>query len=177
MRRFGTAIARSLAVLRALTRCLLVVFMLAVLVLTASQAVDRYVLHTSFDAYEQLASAGVVWVTYFGYALGYHERANLRIDLLDALLTPAGAVIKRMVFDGCILALAIAVNVNGWRVLDVASNQDIIGTPFTNAIVYWSLQSGTILIAVFAVGHLLQGALSLRFGKPPEPTHAPPPVA
>jgi TRAP-type C4-dicarboxylate transport system permease small subunit len=170
VRPLGTAIAGALAVLRAITRILLVVFMLAVLMLTASQAIDRYALHTSFDAYEQLASVGVVWVTYFGYALGYHERANLRIELLDTLLTPIGAAIKRLVFDGCILALAIAINLNGWRVLDVASNQDIIGTPFTNAIVYWSLQSGTILIGVFAIGHLLQGALSLRLGKPPETT-------
>jgi TRAP-type C4-dicarboxylate transport system permease small subunit len=163
----GTAIAGALAVLRAATRVLLVAFMLVVLVLTASQAIDRYALHTSFDAYEQLASVGVVWVTYFGYALGYHERANLRIELLDTLLGPVAVAIKRLVFDACILALAAAINLNGWRVLEVVSNQDVIGTPFTNAIVYWSLQSGTILISVFAIGHLLQGALSLRFGAPP----------
>ena len=155
----------AMAVLRAVNRVLLVVFVLIVLVLTAGQAIDRYVLHTSFDAYEQLATAGVVWVTYFGYALGYHERANLRIELLDTLMGPVAAACKRLVFDAAILALAVAINWNGWTVLDVVSQQDIIGTPFTNGIVYWSLQSGTILIAVYAIGHLIEGALALRSGR------------
>ena len=169
LRRVPIAVEMLLAGLAWITRGLLLLFMLAILVLTAGQAIDRYLLHTNFDAYEQLATAGVVWVTYFGYALGYHEHANLRIELIDTLLSPRGSTIKRMVFDVLILVLAIAVNVNGWTVLDVASDQDIIGTPFTNAIVYWSLQSGTILIALFSVGRLLRSALTLGHAAPPEP--------
>lgn len=169
LRRLPPLVEGLLAALAWITRGLLVAFMLAILLLTAGQAIDRYLLHTNFDAYEQLATAGVVWVTYFGYALGYHEHANLRIELIYALLPPTAAAIKRMVFDVLILVLAIAVNVNGWTVLDVESQQEIIGTPFTNAIVYWSLQSGTILIALFSVGRLLRGALAVAHVAPPEP--------
>lgn len=162
MRALAAVAARLVDGLTWVVRCAIVLMLTAVLLLTASQAVDRYLLHTSFDAYEQLACAGVTWVTFFGFALGYRERANLRIELIDTMLSPRANTVKRMVFDICILALAIAVNVNGWRVLEVASNQDILGTPFTNAIVYWSLQSGTILIGIYAVAHILDGALSLR---------------
>ncbi len=156
------AVTWLLAGLTWVVRVVIVLLMLAVLALTATQAIDRYLLHTSFDAYEQLACAGITWVTFFGFALGYHERANLRIELLDALISERASAVKRMVFDLCILGLAIAVNYYGWDVLEVASNQDILGTPFTNAIVYWSLQSGTVLIGVYALAHLLAGALSLR---------------
>jgi TRAP-type C4-dicarboxylate transport system permease small subunit len=168
VRALDTALKRLLAVVTAITRIFLVLLMVEILVLTAGQAVDRYLLHTTFDAYEQLASVGVVWVTFFGYALGFHERANLRIELLDTVLPPVVTAIKRVVFDVLILVLALGVNFYGWDVLDVVSTQDIIGTPFTNGIAYWSLQSGTILIAFYAVGHMLHVVLALLLGEPLE---------
>jgi TRAP-type transport system small permease protein len=169
VRALSTALERVLGVVTMATRVLLVVLMAGILVLTAGQAIDRYLLHTSFDAYEQLASVGVVWVTFFGYALGFRERTNLRIELIDTVLPPAVTAVKRMVFDILILLLALGVNFYGWDVLEVVSSQDIIGTPFTNGIAYWSLQSGTILIAFYAVGHMLHVVFALVLGEPPEP--------
>jgi TRAP-type C4-dicarboxylate transport system permease small subunit len=177
VRSIRAILSGTLTVLRWLTRCYLAILMLTILALTTTEAIDRYALHTTFDAYEQLATAGVAWVTFFGYALGYHERANLRVELVDMMLPPWLSAIKRMIFDVCILFLAAMVNLTGWRVLEVASNQDIIGTPFTNAIVYWSLQSGTILIGLYAIGHLAQAALSLQLSDRPGSEPVVPPAA
>ncbi len=131
------------------------VAMLVVLVFTFGQAVDRYALHTSFDAHDQLAKVGLVWLVFAGMAVAYAQRENLRIDLIAKYLSPAVVRWRDALFELAILAVCVLVNVKAWDVLEVVAFQQIMGTPLTNAVPYSAILLGTAAIAFTCVLRLI----------------------
>lgn len=125
--------------------------MLVVLVFTFGQAVDRYALHSAFDAHDQIAKVGLVWLVFAGMAVAYVQRENLRIDLFARYLSPAVLRWRDASFEFAILAVCVLVNVKAWSVLEVASFQQILGTPLTNAVPYSAILIGTAAIALSCV--------------------------
>lgn len=134
-----------------LNQAIVFVAMLVVLVFTFGQAVDRYALQTSFDAHDQIAKIGLVWLVFAGMAVAYAQRENLRIDLFARYLPPAVLRWRDAAFELAILAVCILVNFKAWRVLDVAAFQQILGTPLTNVVPYSAILLGTAAIAFTCV--------------------------
>jgi TRAP-type C4-dicarboxylate transport system permease small subunit len=148
--------------LTVVNQAIVFVAMLVVLVFTFGQAVDRYALHTSFDAHDQIAKIGLVWLVFAGTAVAYAQHLNLRIDLIAKYLPPAVLRWRDALFELAILAVCILLNVKAWSVLEVVAFQQIMGTPFTNAVPYSAILVGTAAIAFSCVLRLLD-AIS---GKP-----------
>lgn len=173
--RLFAAYWRLTELLDLLARGFMIFLVVVILIFTGGQAIDRYLLHTSFDAYDQIARLGLVWLTFFGYALGYRDRVNLRIELLDMALGPRARFVKQIVFDIWLLALVALINQRGWLVMEVGGSQAILGTPFDYSMVYGGLQFSTLLLLVF-VALRLGGALYVmaRTGQIP---HLPAPHA
>lgn len=122
--------------------------MVALVFFCFAQAVDRYTLKTGFDAHDQLARVGLVWLVFCGMALGYAARENLRIDLLARrmprpLLRAREALFELVVFGVCVL-----LHWKAWAVVEVAGLQPILGTPFTNALPHSAILLGTLSIAL-----------------------------
>jgi TRAP-type transport system small permease protein len=157
-------LALLLAALDRIGQLLVALLLVVVLVFTVGQVVDRYVLKGAFNAYDQMARLGLVWLTFIGIAMGFRERANIRIDLLDHLLPPRFAAVKGAVLDAAILALTVLIHVESWRLIEVGAFQVVIGTPFTYVAVYSGLVAGTALLAVFLALRLLAFALGGRAG-------------
>lgn len=131
------------------------VAMLVVLAFTFGQALDRYLLHTAFDAHDQIAKIGLVWLVFAGTAVAYAQHANLRIDLISQYLRPGLRRGREALFELATLALCVVVNVKAWNVLDVVAFQQIMGTPFTNAVPYSAIVAGTAAIGFTCVLRLL----------------------
>jgi len=129
--------------------------MLVVLVFTFGQAVDRYALHTAFDAHDQIAKVGLVWLVFAGMAVAYTQRENLRIDLIAKYLPPAVVRWRDAAFEVAILGVCLLVNFKAWSVLEVAAFQQIMGTPLTNAVPYSAILLGTAAIAFTCVLRLV----------------------
>jgi TRAP-type C4-dicarboxylate transport system permease small subunit len=138
------------------------VAMLVVLAFTFGQAVDRYVFHSAFDAHDQIAKIGLVWLVFAGTAVAYAQHANLRIDLISKYLPPAIRRWREALFELAILGICVIVNVKGWNVLEVVAFQQIMGTPFTNAVPYSAIIAGTAAIGFTCALRLL----SLLAGRP-----------
>lgn len=141
--------------LTALNQVIVFVAMLVVLVFTFGQAVDRYLLRTSFDAHDQIAKIGLVWLVFAGTAVAYAQHANLRIDLISKYLSPALLRWREALFEFAILAICVLVNIKAWSMLEVVAFQQIMGTPFTNAVPYSAILLGTAAIAFTCVLRLL----------------------
>lgn len=146
-----------------INQAIVFVAMLVVLVFTFGQAVDRYALHTSFDAHDQIAKVGLVWLVFAGMAAAYAQRENLRIDLFAKYLPPAVLRWRDAAFELAILAVCVLIHVKAWSVLEVASFQQILGTPLTNAVPYSAILLGTAAIAFTCVLRLAD----VVTGKPP----------
>lgn len=131
------------------------VSMLVVLAFTFGQAVDRYAIHSSFDAHDQIAKIGLVWLVFAGTAVAYAQHANLKIDLIAKYLSPTLLRCRDALFEVAILAVCILVNVKAWSVLEVVAFQQIMGTPLTNAVPYSAILVGTAAIAFSCVLRIL----------------------
>ena len=141
-----------------LNAVLLYAGMIAVVFFCFFQALDRYTFKSTFAAHDQLAKVGLVWLVYAGTALGYAARENLRIDLFGRYLPRAILGAREAFFEAAILAISLLIHWKAWAVVEVASFQQIMGTPLTNAVPYSMILLGTASIALTCLVRLLRMA-------------------
>ena len=60
--------------------------MLCLVVVVASQLVDRHVITLPMAAPDQYARVMLVWITFIGFALAVKNGLNIRVDLIDQRL-------------------------------------------------------------------------------------------
>lgn len=135
--------------LQASARACVTAAMAALLLLSVGQVIDRYLVKSSFDAYDQLARLCLVWLTFVGIALGVRERANIRIELLEHLLPGVGTRVLASALDAVVLLTALYVLLKGWVLLDIGSYQAVMGTPLSYEVVYAGLLVGMALLVLF----------------------------
>lgn len=151
-----------------LARVWLVLMLLVVLVFTFGQVLDRYLVATGFDGFDQLARLGLVWATFIGIALGFRDRRTIRIELFEGRMPPWLKRARDLLFEVMVLALLVLVHVKGWPVVAVGARQNILGTPFTLAMGYSALLVGTLLYALFVLLRIARTlGLAVSDGEPP----------
>lgn len=130
-------------------RLAVVLTLAMVLIFSFAQVLDRYVLKTQFDAWDQLARISMVWTAFLGAAMALRERRNIVIELIDAHLPPRLLALRDRVFDILLLALAVTLFIKSIPVVEVGQFQNIMGTPFTQAVSYAALTASMGLFIVF----------------------------
>ncbi|UFN47365.1 TRAP transporter small permease subunit [Roseomonas sp. OT10] len=130
-------------------RACVILAMVALVVLSVGQVVDRYLVKSTFDAYDQLSRLCLVWLTFIGIALGIRERANIRIELLEHLLPGIGTRALAGLLDVVVLLTSAYLVWSGWVLLEVGAYQAIMNTPLSYDVVYAGLLAGLALLAVF----------------------------
>lgn len=124
-----------------------------VLIFSFAQVLDRYLLKTQFDAWDQLARISMVWTAFLGAAMALRERRNIVIELIDSHLSPRLRKLRDRVFDVLLLVLATTLFVKSFPVVEVGMFQSIMGTPFTQAVSYSAL---TVSMGLFILFLLLR---------------------
>jgi TRAP-type C4-dicarboxylate transport system permease small subunit len=115
------------------------------LVIALLQVADRYAVHSGYGAYDSLARLCLVWLCFAGLPGLYARGRGVRVELFTRL--PARvARLREAAFEAVALAVTILVHKESWRVLEVASYQQIVGTPFTYAHSVAALTLGTALL-------------------------------
>jgi TRAP-type transport system small permease protein len=145
------ALAAAVRVLNWIVRLALVLALAMVLVFTVGQVADRYFLKSSFDAHDQFARIGLVWLTFLGIAVGIQHRTNVRIELLAHF---ASRVTRRniaIVLDLVILVVSVFLVIVGGRLLEIGAFQAIMGTALNYDTMYGALLAGMALLALFMV--------------------------
>ena len=164
-----------LRLLAGLLRLGVVVALVVILVSTLGQVADRHVIKSGFGAFDQYGRLGLVWLTFLGIAVAVRERANIRIDLLDHVLSARAIRAKAVLLDAAMAAVALGLVAAGWPLLEVGGFQVIMDTPFDYGAVYAALLLGMAVLAVFVLARLLDAATGGRLGLdlPPEAAHSP----
>lgn len=142
-----------------------VILMAIALIFTVGQAIDRYGVNTQFDAHDQIAQLALVWLTFVGYVLAVREGANVRVDLVDGLLTRRLLHLRNMVSDILIVGLLVLIQFKIWRLVELGAGQAIIGTPFSSDATYLALATSSALGIVMVGVRLLLGLI----GREPPP--------
>jgi TRAP-type transport system small permease protein len=140
---------RAVVWLDRLAKAALALSLVVVLVFTVGQVVDRYLIKSTFDAHDQYARIGLVWLTFIGIAVGIRDRVNVRIELVHHLASPAVRRWVSILLDLVTLGVSILLAVVGVRLLEVGSFQVIMGTPLNYDSMYAALLAGMGLLALY----------------------------
>jgi len=145
------------------TRVVLVTALAAVLIFTVGQVIDRYVVKSTFDAYDQYARVGLMWLTFIGIAAGVRDRVNIRIELLSHFAPPRFCNAIAIVLDLAMLAVSVIILIVGLPLLEVGGFQVIMGTSMTYEMMYTAMLSGMGLMIVFLLLRLADRCTGGRF--------------
>jgi TRAP-type C4-dicarboxylate transport system permease small subunit len=135
--------------------------MLVVLVFTLGQVLDRHLLKGAFNAYDQMARIGLVWMTFVGAAMALRQRQNIVVDLIDPHLSARATVVKGVLLDVLSLGVAVLLVAYAWRLMEIGDYQRVLGTPFTYSVVYASLLAGCVLFLVFLLARVATAVLNV----------------
>lgn len=136
-------------------RLSVVLTLAVVLIFCFCQVLDRYVLKTQFDAWDQISRIGMLWAAFLGAAMALRERRNVVIDIIDSHLSTHVRKVRDKLFNVLLLVLAVTLFIKGLDVVAVGQFQDIVGTPFTYAVSYASLTVGMVFFILFLVLRLI----------------------
>lgn len=137
--------------------------------IVSAQLVDRHFFDMPIHAPDQYARAGLVWLTFLGFALAVRGNVAVRVDLIDHYLPPVARRWIGIVSDAMLLLITAVLLIKGWDVVVISSGQLILGTPFTAGLPAAALLVGFALIMLYVTVRLVA---RLR-GQEPQPLEEP----
>lgn len=115
---------------------------------------SRYVMHSTFTWYDEIARLLFVWIVFLGAAVGVrrsgHFRLQLVIDRFPAGLRRAAdifGVLAIMLFGGVLIE-------QGWKLVELGQFQQTPVMGLSKAYVYASIPAGGALIILYSLRHL-----------------------
>jgi TRAP-type C4-dicarboxylate transport system permease small subunit len=127
----------------------------AMLVVVASQVVDRYLIDLWTDSPEEWIKIGLVWLTFVGFALAMRHGTDIRVDLVEHFLPRKLVIAVNTVFDALLLVLIGILCFKTWQLWDVSRDQAIIGTSVSVAVPTAGLLVGLVLMFIVVAVRLV----------------------
>ena len=141
---------------RVLTWACVVLFSALVIDVTW-QVFARQVLNQPSGWSEELAKYLFIWLGLFGSALVFGERGHIAVDFAVKKLPQVLQVAVTVVVQLTILTFTVLVLIwGGFRVVDLAWDQNLTGLPTNVGPLYLALPLSGILIAFYTVYHLVR---------------------
>lgn len=147
---------------------LIAVLVMALVVIVASQFVDRHFVSLPMAAPDAYARVILVWLTFIGFALAVKGGLNIRVDLIDAHLPARVRRLLEYLFDVLMLLLTLVIGFHGWRLIVIGRDQERLGTLLSEAWPSAALFASCILLVLF-----LALRIALRFTGRELPRHQP----
>ena len=130
---------------------LIAVLVMALVVIVASQFVDRHFVSLPMAAPDAYARVILVWLTFIGFALAVKGGLNIRVDLIDSHLPPRVRRLLEYLFDVLMLLLTLVIGFHGWRLIVIGRDQERLGTMLSEAWPSAALFVSCILLIFFLV--------------------------
>ncbi|MFO1318959.1 MAG: TRAP transporter small permease [Burkholderiales bacterium] len=146
---------RALGLVERVIDALIALLVVGLVLIVASQLIDRHVVTLPVAAPDQYARVLLVWLTFTGFAVAVKNGANVRVDLIDSRLPEALRRALEVAFDAVMLVLTVLIGWHGWPLLVVGLDQERLGTVLTEAWPTASLLVSCFLLAAFLVLRLL----------------------
>jgi len=122
------------------------VLVAGLLVLVASQVVDRYVIDLWSGSPEEWIKIGLVWLTFVGFALAMRHGTEIRVDLAEHFLPRKLLLVLNSIFDTLLLVLIGILCFKTGLLWDVSRDQAILGTSVSVAVPTAGLLIGLVLM-------------------------------
>lgn len=142
---------RTLRLVERVLEGLIALLVAGLVIIVASQFVDRHFVTLPMAAPDAYARIMLVWLTFIGFAVAVKNGLNIRVDLIDAHLPKAMQVVLEYVFDVTMLLLTAIIGFHGWRLVEIGHDQERLGTVMSEAWPSAALFVSCILLALFLV--------------------------
>lgn len=105
---------------------------------------------------EEVARVLLVWLSMFGGALAFGEKAHLGVDFFVNLLNPASRKATALVAQLIIFFMAVAVFIyGGYAVASGQITQQLSSIPLTRGMVYASMPISGLFICLFSIESII----------------------
>jgi gluconokinase len=142
---------RAMRLVERLLEGLIALLVAGLVVIVASQFVDRHFVTLPMAAPDAYARIMLVWLTFIGFALAVKCGLNIRVDLIDTHLPKLVQRVLEYLFDLMMLGLTAIIGFNGWRLVEIGHDQERLGTGMSEAWPSAALFVACILLVVFLV--------------------------
>jgi len=115
---------------------------------------SRYVMHATFQWYDEVARLSFVWMIFLGAAVAVRRGAHFRLSLLVDRLRPAARRRVELVVTLIVIAFAAVLVAGGIAILPVARRQVTDALEISMVWFYGALPVGGALMILFALPHL-----------------------
>ena len=115
---------------------------------------SRYVMHATFQWYDEVARLSFVWMIFLGAAVAVRRGAHFRLSLLVDRLRPAARRRVELVVTLVVIAFAAVLVAGGIAILPVARRQVTDALEISMVWFYGALPVGGALMILFALPHL-----------------------
>lgn len=157
------AVRTVIAGVERLARALVIVLVVAMLALVASQFVDRYIhpIWRGFPA-DEYVKVALVWLTFVGFGLAMRAGTEIRVDFVDRRLGARARLWLNGFFDLLLLALLGVILWKSIRLYEVSTLQMILGTEMTVAVPVLGMMIGCALMFLAVLARLLRRASGIE---------------
>lgn len=123
--------------------------------ITFAQVVLRYGFANSIAWIDELSRYAFIWLVFLAAAIMARHGAHIAIDLVEELAGPRLRRALLVLADASLIAFAAIVGIGGWRLMQVnwTTTSPASGIPI--AWVQAVMPAFGVLMAVFAIAHLL----------------------
>jgi len=108
---------------------IVIALVVALAALVICGAAFRYAGH-ALDWYDEVASVGLVWLTYYGAALAALRGAHIGVPGLVNVLPPRVRVIVTLIAEAFVFLFFGVLAVTGYQVLTVLSDSNLVSLPW-----------------------------------------------
>lgn len=114
---------------------------------------SRYVMHSTFTWYDEIARLLFVWIVFLGAAVGVRRSGHFRLQLLIERFPPG----LRRVADAfgvlAIVLFGVVLIQQGWKLVELGQFQQTPVMGLSKAYVYASMPVGGALIILYSLRH------------------------
>lgn len=142
---------RVLRVVERVLEALMALLVAGLVLIVASQFVDRHFVTLPIPAPDAYARIMLVWLTFVGFALAVKNGLNIRVDLIDTHLPKGVQTALEYVFDATMLFLTVIIGFHGWRLIEIGQGQERLGTVLSEAWPSSALFVSCIVLVLFLV--------------------------
>ena len=130
--------------------------MLALTAVILYSVVARYFFNAAPGWSEEVPRIAFLWVTYLAIALAVKRGQSLRITFLLDRLPPLGRVSAEMFMHFSIFVMLAFLLWNNRAVIDLNAQTKMLATQWPDAVRYWPLSTGCVLIGFYQLRLVLR---------------------
>jgi TRAP-type transport system small permease protein len=115
---------------------------------------SRYVMHSTFTWYDEIARLLFVWIVFLGAAVGVRRSGHFRLHLVIDRFPPALRRVADIVGVLAIMGFGLVLIQQGWKLVELGRFQQTPVMGLSKGYVYASMPAGGALIILYSLRHL-----------------------